>query len=339
MTAILVRLPNWVGDAAMSLPALAAIRRHWPSAGIDLMSHPRVASLAAFAPGIRACRTVPVRGGTGWPELIQSLRAGAYDLGILLTPSFSSALLFSLGGVVERVGRRGQGRDWLLSTPLPSGNRTSSQVSQYVEVVRAMGYDGPDPPLALAPDEASRQTASVWLKSRGIEPGRFLAIAPGAAYGPAKLWPPGRFASVASAMHQRRHWPTVLIGAPVEQEILDEVAAAIGNDVYLFDRPALPEVVALLALAGALVANDTGALHLGRVAGTVVVGLFTSTSPEWTGPSSLEGESVAAGVSCRPCFRRRCPLASGRYACLTAVEPAAVVDAVERQLDRRAVTA
>ena len=339
MTRILVRLPNWVGDAAMSLPALAAIRRRWPSARLDLMTHPRVAGLVRDMPGIDSCLTIPVRGATGWREVLGRLRAERYDLGILLTPSFSSALLFSLGGIRERVGRRGQGRDWLLTMPLPAGDRQRSQVSQYVDIARALGYAGDDPPLALAVTASTRQAVLGWLRERRLEPGRFLAMAPGATFGPAKLWPAGQFARVGRALNQHRGWPTVLVGAPAERGILDEVASGLAVEVHLFDRPDLADVVALLSMAGTLLSNDTGALHLGRVAGIRVVGLFTSTSPEWTGPLPSEGEALAAAVACRPCFRRRCPLTVGRYACLSAIEPGDVVTAVQRQADRPATRA
>lgn len=331
MRRILVRVPNWVGDAAMSLPALTAIQRRWPSARLDLMAHPRVASLVAAHPGVHACLNVPVRGGTGWHELMRRLQAEAYEIGILLTPSFSSALLFSLGKVRDRIGRRGQGRDWLLSTSLPRGDRSRSQVSQYVDIVRALGYDGEDPVFSFVSDEARVEVVSNWMKARGLVPGKFLAIAPGAAYGPSKLWPPERFVRVAAAMKQDRGWPAVVIGSPAEQVLLLDLVTRIGSDVHLFDQPGLPDVVLLLKQAGALVSNDTGALHLGRVAGTRVVGLFTSTSPEWTGPHSSEGEALAADVSCRPCFRRHCPLASGRLACLQAIEPEEVMEALQRQ--------
>ena len=42
---ILVRATNWVGDAIMSLPALAAVREHWPDAEIVMLAKPWVAPL------------------------------------------------------------------------------------------------------------------------------------------------------------------------------------------------------------------------------------------------------------------------------------------------------
>ena len=41
---LLVRMPNWLGDAVMALPALAAVRRAWPQASLS------VGAIAAVAP-------------------------------------------------------------------------------------------------------------------------------------------------------------------------------------------------------------------------------------------------------------------------------------------------
>jgi len=126
----------------------------------------------------------------------------------------------------------------------------------------------------------------------------------------------------------------VVVGGPGERERLDAVAGAIGAGAHVFDLPELLDAAALLADAAALVSNDTGALHLGRAAGTRVIGIFTSTSPEWTGPAPGEGESLAADVPCRPCFKRNCPLPAARYACLEAVSAGAVGASLARQLTR-----
>ena len=42
---ILVRVPNWVGDAVMCIPALVAIRARWPEAEIALLGREWVSGL------------------------------------------------------------------------------------------------------------------------------------------------------------------------------------------------------------------------------------------------------------------------------------------------------
>jgi heptosyltransferase-2 len=337
VSAILFRMPNWVGDAVMALPALEALRTLAPDAEIDVMAHPRVSPLVAAIDWIRGRPAVPGRGSPGWRAVIAGLRRRGYAIGITLAPSFSSAFVLAAGGARRRIGRRGGGRDFLLTEALPPGNRRRSQVAQYVDIVRALGPVPADPPLRLAVPAHHRDAARAWLAAHGLEPRGFVALAPGASYGPAKMWPVERFAETARGMEAAHGFPAVVVGAPGERERLDAVAAAIGRSAHVFDRPNLLDAAALLGDAVVLLSNDTGALHLGRAAGTRVVGLFTSTSPEWTGPAETEGESLAADVPCRPCFRRTCPLPAARYACLEAVSSVAVLASLERQLARRPV--
>ncbi|HEX7879114.1 MAG TPA: hypothetical protein VF720_06870, partial [Candidatus Eisenbacteria bacterium] len=136
MSDILLRMPNWVGDAVMALPALEALHEIRPGSAIDVMAHPRVRPLVESIAWIRDLPPVPGRGDAGWREVIRTLRRRRYALGITLAPSFSSAFVLAAGGVRERLGRKGGGRDFLLTTALSAGVRGHPQVTQYVDVVR-----------------------------------------------------------------------------------------------------------------------------------------------------------------------------------------------------------
>jgi heptosyltransferase-2 len=317
---VLFRFPNWLGDLVMALPALEAARRLWPSARIDGQVHSRLAELLAGDPRLAELQPVPERGGASWRAVAAALRRERYDLALLCPPSLSSALVAFVGGIPRRVGRRGDTRDLLLTDPLPAGVRTRPQVEQYVDLVRYLGFAGAAPRLAYDPGEAARESAARWCVAKGPGESPFVVVAPGASYGVSKVWPVKRFAELLNLLHQGGGVRALLVGSPAERPLLAAVAAAASPGVALvFDGGGLRETAALLARARLVVSNDTGALHLGRAVGTPVLGLFTSTAPEWTGPAPGEGVALAAGVGCRPCFRRECPLPRGRYACLEAI--------------------
>ena len=50
---ILVRSPNWIGDAVMSTPAMGAIRAAFPSSEIVLAANPAVCELIESPPVLR----------------------------------------------------------------------------------------------------------------------------------------------------------------------------------------------------------------------------------------------------------------------------------------------
>src|SRR5213595_2323739 len=85
--ALIVRAPNWLGDAVMALPALEAVRRAQPDAKLIVAARPSVAPLFAEVTGARPDQIVVVDDDRESAQL-KALGAGAI---LLLPNSFSSA--------------------------------------------------------------------------------------------------------------------------------------------------------------------------------------------------------------------------------------------------------
>ena len=105
---ILVRATNWIGDAVMSLPAIAAIRGACAKAEMVVLARPWVADIYGQQTAID--RVIPYRAARGardlsakW-ELAKQLRNEAFDCAILLQNAFEAALLARLAGIPRRIG-------------------------------------------------------------------------------------------------------------------------------------------------------------------------------------------------------------------------------------------
>ena len=97
---IIVRMPNWIGDLVMATPILSDLRKAFPKARItamcrspicELKEDPEIDELFCFSKTSGFNRREERR------DIVEKLRKGSYDLGILLTHSFSSAWWFWLG--------------------------------------------------------------------------------------------------------------------------------------------------------------------------------------------------------------------------------------------------
>lgn len=329
--AILIRFPNWIGDTAMALPALDAARRHWPGARLGVIVHERARPLLEGHPAIDRFHSVPGRGRIGWRAALSELRTARYDLGLLLAHSFSSALHLFLAGVPERIGRRGDGRDWLLTRRLPPVDHVTPMPGQFLDVIAAAGYRGPMPPMRWVPGPAEVAAADRWLREHGAVGRDLVAIAPGAAHGPAKRWPPDRFGSLAVQLAAATGTLVLVFGTPVEAPIVEAVVASGGSSARaVLDLPLRP-AAALLSRCRLLVANDSGLLHVARAAGVPVVGLYGSTTPEWSGPAPEEGDAITLRLPCSPCFARTCPRRDRPNECFEAIEVAPVLAAARRR--------
>src|SRR3989338_6038972 len=100
---ILGRGTNWIGDAVLTTPALAALRAGFPQAGIALLVKPAVAELLQCHPAVDdivLCRDPGPHAGLGGKlSLALQLNRGRYDLAILLQNAFEAAAVTALAGI------------------------------------------------------------------------------------------------------------------------------------------------------------------------------------------------------------------------------------------------
>ena len=96
-------------------------------------------------------------------------------------------------------------------------------------------------------------------------------------------------------------------------------------------RTNLPQLAALLARCRAVVAGDTGAIHMAVALGCPVVGLYGPTSPRSTGPWGPLATVLWQNPPCGPCVRN--PTCKD-FHCMSEITPESVKWAVRDLLGR-----
>src|SRR5277367_5772751 len=110
---ILVRGVNWLGDAVMTTPALLRLRECFPNAHITLFCPEKIADLWLHHPAINEVMTF--RSGEGAFSLGRKLRAGKFDLALVLPNSPRSAIEVFLAGIPRRLGYTQAWRNFFLT--------------------------------------------------------------------------------------------------------------------------------------------------------------------------------------------------------------------------------
>jgi heptosyltransferase-2 len=330
---LLIHLPNWLGDAVMSLPAVEAAAR-WEGCRVTLLGRNDPLSLTGKIPGIERRWTLPQRpramGGLGWFMKVARKIRGPFDAALTLSPSFSSAALLVASGAPVRVGWTGDGRSLLLNRLWKRKRRGRIHLSrEYADLIRSLGIPEVEEVPRLRWGEGELDAARGHVEPLGGR--RAVALAPGAVYGPTKRWPLERYQLLGRRLLELG-LGVVWIGGPAEKGTLSKWMRTIDERAPWIDVMGLLSVresAAVLAQCRVAVTNDSGAMHLAQAAGCPTVALFGSTEPRWTGPQGVS-RVLRNPVACSPCFLSRCPHG---LECWGGIEVEQVMDAVVELLD------
>ena len=335
---IVVLSPNWLGDAVMALPAVADLRRRFAAAHLAVAARPSVAPIFELAPGVDAVVTLTWKGRVldraGLRADAAALRDGGFDAAVLLPNSMASAWLVRAAGVPERWGYAADFRSSLLTRAVPKPRGSRHQARYYQQLTETLGAPAGPLEAVLTAGERDVAEARALLAARGWSGGRpLVALAPGAAYGHAKRWPPERYAALVSTLVSAHGATCVLVGAPVDASatrVVQELATADARPhvIDLAGATSLRTLAGVLALTGTCVSNDSGAMHLAAALGVRVVALFGPTREKETAPLARAARPATVlihDVFCRPCMLRECPI---DHRCMTGLDPARVQAAV-----------
>ena len=302
---LVVRAPNWLGDAVMALPALAAVRKAHTGT-LVLAARPTIAPIFTEDTPARPDEILVVEQARESAQL----REAKADAILLLPNSFGSAWNASRAGIAERWGFRAGGRGWMLTRGVRRPRGRVHHVDYYLALARGLGFDAPDGTPRLSARPATLEHADALLARHGAGPGmRLVGFAPGAAYGHAKRWPPDRVAAVIAGL-ARHGAVAVLVGAAADRDTARAIESSLPAGTRVVDlvgRTTLRQLVGVVARCAAFVSNDSGAMHVAAALGVPLTAIFGPTDERVTSPGG-RADVIVRDVFCRPCLLRECPI-------------------------------
>ena len=334
MRKILVVNMNYMGDALLTTPALAALRRAYPDAQIDtVVGAGAAAQVLEGNPDLDhiIARTAP----GSWArcaQIFSLLREGHYSDAIILPPLPAYAAAAAFAGTHRRVGLAGRGMNRFLTHLRPT---------QAVHMADAMLDTMPIPPDVLP----TRRRLSVTVARDDLEAAERLLLDAGCdlnapllavnvgATRPQKRWFAESFAETLDLLGDVQ---SVLVGTgehddAVAADVLRRVQKT--TPINLVGRTSVKQLAAVLSRCDLLLSADSGPMHLATAVGTPTVALFGSTDPAATGPYDGISRVLYKALPCAPCGNH--PTCRGRYDCLRAITPSEVALAARALLRER----
>ncbi|HIF9309756.1 TPA: lipopolysaccharide heptosyltransferase II [Photobacterium damselae] len=337
---ILIIGPSWVGDMVMSQCLYTEIKKLHPEAIIDVMAPGWCKPVLERMPEVNQALEMPLGHGDlnllARYQLGKILRDDQYDHAYVLPNSAKSALVPFFAKIPVRTGWKGEMRYGLLNDLRNNKKAFNLMIERYIALAHpAKNMTGsgcltnmPYPKLTI--DTVAQKEA---LNKFGLSSDRVaIGLCPGAEFGPAKRWPEQHFAVTAKTLIEQGHqvW---LFGSAKDREVTDKIKNSLPAELQVFchnlaGNTSLIEAIDLLAACKIVVSNDSGLMHVSAAVGCHIVALYGSTTPSYTPPLAEHVEVLHTDISCRPCFKRECPL--GHLKCLTELTPDLVINAIDK---------
>lgn len=331
---VLILVPNWVGDAILSIPAMAAVRKRFNDASITILARSLISELFKYEPYINEIVVNDFqgihKGITGKWKLINTLKAKGFGLAILFPNSLSSGLISYLSNIPYRCGYPTDGRGLLININAKAPDK-GHMIDYYAGILLPLGIDNVDKRIHLDITEEEKDRAIKMLKGKDLDTDRpIIGINPGATYGTAKRWYPERFAALSDRIARHYKANIVLFGGKDERAVGEKIAGMMKERAtVLSGETTIREAAALIENCDLFITNDSGLMHVAAAVGVPVVAIFGPTDPESTSPYGEGHTIVRKEVECSPCLKRECPT---DHRCMKEIEVEDVYEVVERQM-------
>jgi heptosyltransferase III len=341
-----------IGDTVNALPAMWAIRNHFPDAFIALLNDQHAHS--NYYP---ALRTLPEKGlfdefifydaniqGTPFKNLLRfipQIRQGRFDTLVYLAPRFRTRrriwrdlAFFQLCGIHRFIGHKG---NVSLKTCKAKGTwlPIDKEADHLLSRLARSGISVPPPgqgcmDLLLTREE--QDTARGWLLDHIDSDRHQILVGMGVGGKSAnQIWPRERFARLGRWLIEQKDAVPIVFGGPEDRKLGESLIKEWGAGANAAGGLNVRQAAAALSFCRLYVGNDTGTMHLAAAVGTQCISIFSARAfpGEWDpyGPNHIV---LKANVACEACMLSEC--LKYDLACLKMISVRDVIKACERAM-------
>lgn len=321
---ILIINPFGIGDVLFSTPLVSAVKIKYPGCYIGYICSIRTKEILETNPELDEVfvferdeyrflwKESKIKCLKKFFSFWREIKKRKFDILFDLSLGKEYAFFCWLIGIKTRRGFNYKGRGRFLTHRIPFEGFSEKPVAEYHLDLIDDRTKGERLNTLLVTKDSDRRYIDNFLKEQSVKDGDILiGVAPGggASYGRKKShykrWSPKNFAIIADKIASRGLTP-VLLGSPVEEELIGEVASNMRTRPLIRPKTKIREMACLIKRCKALVCNDGGLLHVAVSQGVPTVSIFGPTDEKVYGPypPSEKHVIIKSDTACRPCYRR-----------------------------------
>jgi len=297
-----------IGDTCHVVPVLRTLQQAWPTTQFTWIIGKTEARLMTLLESVEFI-TVDKRAGLGaLVDLRRQLRGRTFDVLLDMQLALRASLVALQVPATIKLGfdrARARELQWLFTNAAIEPRSREHVLDSFFGFAEALGirervlkWDIPIPAAAreyaqrLIPDSQPTLVISA-CSSHAL-----------------RNWRAERYAAVADHAVGKHGMRVILAGGPsaIERETGAAIERAAGSKlVNQIGQDTLPQLLALLERATALLTPDSGPAHMATMVGTPVIGLYAATNPARSGPYLSREWCVDAYAEAARRFRNKTP--------------------------------
>ncbi len=323
---ILIVKMSAIGDVIHTLPALNALRSHFPGvritwlveeAAADMIDgHPSLDRVIVSKRKLWIKQLFSSRYGQAIKSItvfIRELRDTEYDMVLDFQGLLKSGIMVMLARGRQKIGfdkgmAHAESSHLFYNVRIPPVSMEIHALKRGLLLLEHLGIPPGKVAYNLVVTPKERLALDLVLERAGLDRDHpIICINPQATW-QTKLWRNPKFADLADRLKQRYNAQIVFTGGRGDHEAVEAILSMMKEQgINLAGLTSLKTLAALFQRAFLLVTTDTGPMHLGAAVGIKVLAIFGATAPWRTGPYGSNSRVVRSGIDCSPCFKRHCP--------------------------------
>lgn len=309
---ILIIRTDRIGDVICSLPTVRALKENFPESLICFLTTSYTEDLVSENKDIDEIIVYERKASISQKiDFIKRLKKYKFDLAIVLSPYFESALFGYLSGAKFRIGYPLNGSGFLLTTKINIKSRYKHEIESCLDVVRAIGVDTQDKQPRLSISQGAEKYAEDFFAMHKISFSDLVIGIHSGGYEKHTRWIPEGYAKVADILIREYRAKVILLGSRLDKEILDKIIKLMSQRPILTDFDiSLQRLAGIIKRCNIFLGNNSGPMHIAVAVGTPVVAIFGAIHPldsenKWA-PYGEEHIIVRKQMDCIDCHPGYC---------------------------------
>ncbi|MFC1806799.1 lipopolysaccharide heptosyltransferase II [Candidatus Omnitrophota bacterium] len=328
---ILIMKWSALGDIILSLPALKAIREHFPKARIRLITSNQGRGLLSRYPYVDEFIIFQgfkgIRGIKEILDISSETRGGSADIAIDLQNNKKSHLFAFLSCAPRRIGYKTKKLDFLLNEKVVGQRMEMSPIKHQFKILKTIGINSiPKSCEFIVSDSeieyADRLLAEGWVAKKQLIVGLNCGSSK---RWKTKRWPTRHLAKLCDLLAQKRVRVVITGNKDDKNEAENIMMLANSKPLDLTGKTDIMELAAIIKRCAVFVTPDSAPMHIAALMGVPFVALFGATDPKRHLEPSEQYRVIYKDLKCAPCYKTNCD----NKKCMEDITPEEVISCVE----------